>query len=280
MAVAAVSLVQMAVFYERRNSPSARWSRWVATFSAVLFITSALAHRFGMVDTVPFFWLLGVVGSLAGLGLGLAASGFSRLWNYGDRGGRDSTRGAIVALIVLAPFLVSAYRVVAYPQLNDISTDPADPPELIAAAVQPGRIPEMNVIDPIRPDEAARQETAYPAVMGRRYDAPIDRVMESVQAVLATRNWKIIDAGRTNMAPDGALAGITIEATAWSFWLAWPADVAIRVIDEGDTSFVDMRSASRFGLHDMGDNAARITSFLEELDAHVAANAAVVPPAQ
>jgi hypothetical protein len=38
-----------------------------------------------------------------------------------------------------------------------------------------------------------------------------------------------------------------------------------------------MRSASRFGQHDLGDNATRIVAFLDELDTDIAAQAGVVP---
>jgi len=34
-----------------------------------------------------------------------------------------------------------------------------------------------------------------------------------------------------------------------------------------------MRSASRYGRHDLGDNAERITAFLAELDQEIAAQA-------
>ena len=60
--------------------------------------------------------------------------------------------------------------------------------------------------------------------------------------------------------------------------LALPVDVAMRVTDEGTSTYVDMRSASRYGSHDLGDNAARIAAFLAELDAEVSALAGVLPP--
>ena len=62
------------------------------------------------------------------------AAGFFQLWTYGDRGGISAARAVIVALLVLSPFLVSAWRVYAFPRLSDISTDVSDPPPLDAAA--------------------------------------------------------------------------------------------------------------------------------------------------
>ena len=68
-----------------------------------------------------------------------------------------------------------------------------------------------------------------------------------------------------------------IEALARTAILAFPVDVSIRITDEGETSYVDMRSASRYGRHDLGDNAARIAGFLTALDAAVAGAAGPAP---
>lgn len=265
----------MPVAYERRQSGAARWSRRIATFSGVLLVTAALAHRFGLVATVPFFWVLGVVATLAVAALILAATGFSQLWNNGDRAGRNSTWAVAVALIVLAPFLLSAYRIAVYPFLNDVSSDVADPPRLLRAAAM--RTPEMNAIEPISPEQAETQLRNYPGVTGRRYDLAADRVREAVDAVLAGYGWVLVDPGRANPPNGTAAPDITIELTAYTFWLSLPVDVAIRITDEGETSYVDMRSASRYARHDFGDNAGRIETFLAELDAEIATRFAAAP---
>ena len=43
-------------------------------------------------------------------------------------------------------------------------------------------------------------------------------------------------------------------------------DVVIRVSALGSGSRVDVRSASRFGLHDFGANAKRVLALLSDLD--------------
>ena len=53
--------------------------------------------------------------------------------------------------------------------------------------------------------------------------------------------------------------------------LHFATDVSVRITDEGTTTYVDMRSAARFGYHDLGDNARRIADFLLALDAAVTA---------
>ncbi len=57
-----------------------------------------------------------------------------------------------------------------------------------------------------------------------------------------------------------------LEAVARSLLFGFKSDVVIRVVQETDRSLVDMRSSSRWGPHDLGSNAARIVSFLEDLD--------------
>lgn len=61
-------------------------------------------------------------------------------------------------------------------------------------------------------------------------------------------------------------ADASIEAVARTLVLALPADVALRIVADDDGSLVDMRSASRIGSHDLGDNARRIRAFFSDLD--------------
>jgi hypothetical protein len=60
--------------------------------------------------------------------------------------------------------------------------------------------------------------------------------------------------------------------------LAVPYDVAIRLTDEGNATYVDMRSATRFGKNDLGVDAWLIDGFLAELDKQAGTLAGVAPP--
>jgi Protein of unknown function (DUF1499) len=257
----------------RRRSSAAYWANRFASFSAVLFVVSGLGHRFGLVDTISFFWLLGVIGALALGALLLAGVGFFRLWTFGDRGGISAAFAVIIALAVLSPFAVSAWRVYEYPRLSDISTDVTDPPPLDAAAL--ARTASMNPVGPISAEDAALQTDGYPDLTGRRYPLSADRVQELAAALVLARGWTF------EKPPTPPLDGgdSYIEALARTTILAFPVDVSIRVTDEGDTCYVDMRSASRYGRHDLGDNAKRINEFLLALDAAVAGAAGTPAPA-
>jgi len=254
----------MAAYLEERRSRSAVWSWRLGSFSTVLFIVSGLGHRYALLETVPFLWVLGIVAVLAAFGLMFAAFAFPSVWNDGDIGGRDMTGGALLSVLVLLPFLLTGYRAYAYPELNDVSTDLDDPPALTVALKT--RTPAMNPVVPPSPAQARLQTQSYPDVTGRRYELPLDRTLGAVEAVLSNTNWKLYGPFRQKDNPDE----VRIEALAFTTFLAFPADVAIRLMDEGDTTYVDMRSASRFGRHDLGDNAARVRQFLNDLDAEIA----------
>jgi hypothetical protein len=262
----------MTAHIEQQTARSAGWSYGTACFSAVLFATAALSHRFGFLDTPGLIAVLALVAGLAVLALVLAAISFQRVWNRGDHGGRNLAKGVIVALLVLTPFAVFAYRGYTHPDLNDISTDALAPP--VFAHAGQARTSDMNPLMPAFSSEAARlQAENYPEVIGRRYEMPIDRVFNAVLALVEKRGWQIVESpAAALMSPE-----MTIEAVATTRVLAFPSDVALRLTDEGASTYVDMRSASRYGQRDFGDNAERIDSFLDELDAAMAAQVGVVP---
>ena len=61
-----------------------------------------------------------------------------------------------------------------------------------------------------------------------------------------------------------------IEATDTTAWFGFEDDVIIRVTDNDSERLVDIRSKSRVGQSDLGKNAARIHSFIKELDSVLA----------
>ncbi len=170
---------------------------------------------------------------------------------------------ALVALLVLSPYGVVAYLMLTEPPLQAVTTDAENPPALPTAT---GRTGSMNALLPQSPGEQRLQAQRYPLVTGRRYQLPFDETLAAVQTVLSRQGWKQVEGPDA----DAEAAGeATVGAVAPSFILDLPADVSIRVTADDDATLVDMRSASRYGRHDLGDNARRITAFLAELDQQV-----------
>lgn len=257
--------------WAQRRSSAASWSRRAATFGVVLGLVAVAAHRFRLIETLPFFWIAGLVLCLALAALLLAASAFPHIWYRGDRGGRNMTAGALVGLLLLAPFGLAAWRAYAFPALTDISTDLDDPPAMTAlAAFRP------DGANPIRSPTAENiilQQRTYPDITGRRYPIAFEQALAAVDSLLGRRGWEVI-----SPLPDGTEPEFTFEALARSPILGLPYDVAVRVTDEGNGVYVDMRSAARYGDRDLGADAALIAAFLADLDVDAGTLSGVTTP--
>jgi len=257
----------MVALLSRRTSASAVWSRRIAWFTLALLLVASIGHRFAFLGTIAYFWVLGLVVGAAFLALVLAVLGFTRLWEHGDKAGRASLAGMVVSVLVLAPFCYAAALAIAHPRLSDIATDPEDPPSLAFAAGK--RTADMNPIGRISAEQVAQQVEYYPQVTGRRYASTADRTLEGAAAAARQLGWEVVD---LPVWIDGE-PSVTMTVIAGSFLFGFPSDMAVRVLDEGESSYVDVRSASRYGLHDLGSNAARIETLLQTLDRIMAGQA-------
>ena len=244
----------------QRESRRARWAWRLASFALALLIVSGLGHRLDLVDTPSFLGLLGLVASFALLALGCSWAALARLWQVDEAGIGRAFAAALLALATLSPFAVGAVLWSSHPRLSDISTDLADPPALRHAAVSRGGW--MNPVARLDAEHAETQRVHYPAVTGRRYDQQRVTVEQAVRGIMERNGW------HPTRLPDPRMEGsaVTIEAQARTLVFGFVSEVAIRLRDVQGRTYVDMRSASRYGDHDFGDNARRITSFLERLD--------------
>jgi hypothetical protein len=63
--------------------------------------------------------------------------------------------------------------------------------------------------------------------------------------------------------------GVTLQGINRTFILGLRFDVVIRLREEAETTFVDMRVASRYGQHDLGFSAAIAEDYLKALDSEL-----------
>lgn len=80
--------------------------------------------------------------------------------------------------------------------------------------------------------------------------------------MITKRKWFIVDA----RPPQAGRREGRIEAVSRTPIMGFREDVVVRVRADGEGSRLDVRSASRYGPHDLGGNAARITRLTEEID--------------
>lgn len=260
----------MAIILRQRRSKAARWARRLSALAVVLLLTATLAHRFGYLGTEPYLATTAVVVVIVLLSLLAFAWGFRRMWVHDDHVGADLVLAAIYVAVALSPYAVLAWRGVETPALHDIATDTEDPPRLVPPATVTGW---MNPASVITPQQAQEQLEAYPQVTGRRYVIAAARLRELISGLVKERGWTVLEPFIQMPDVDGA----SIAGIARSFLVGLPSQFAIRVIDEGTSSYVDMRSASLYGRKDFGDNAMRIDRFLTDLDGLVAAEVNAAP---
>ncbi len=122
------------------------------------------------------------------------------------------------------------------------------------------KLPDPVVLEPEPSEEDAVDETPSVAIIevDDGDDLPLDPDDENLAGVEETIEPIII-----------VPVQVLLQGEARSVITGLASDVSIRLSEEAETTFVDMRSVSRFGPHDLGANAEIITAFLAALDAEL-----------
>lgn len=147
------------------------------------------------------------------------------------------------------------------PPIHDISTDLENPPVFVDIA--PLRANAPNPVEYAGSETADQQREAYPGIQTLVLTNDYERVFQAALTVVNDMGWQLV-------ASD--LAEGRIEATDTTFWFGFKDDVVIRLTREADRVHVDVRSKSRVGRSDVGKNADRIDTFLQQVRKALAAN--------
>ena len=223
----------------------------VGLVALVALPVGALGHRYGIWNLATGLALVfsGVVLATIVLVLGIATLVFVRTRRRpADRG--PALVGLAASVVVLVLMGQQYAKVASAPMTNDVATDRDDPPAFEQLAVD--RDPGANLRE-YTEEEAQAQGEGYPDLAGIRVRDGLPETLAKAVAESRALGWEVV-----NQDPDRGL----VEATATTFWFGFRDDVVIRVRREGSETVVDLRSASRVGLHDLGANAARIENFL------------------
>ncbi|MEO0543353.1 MAG: DUF1499 domain-containing protein [Pseudomonadota bacterium] len=239
---------------ERRQSLTATIALRVALFTPVFALISIVSHRAGMIDTVAFGNLIVATVALAFLSALLILIGLIRLWTFGKKGGRRLIAAIIALTFVAYPLGIAGFQFVRYPQQIDVSTNLVNPPVFRDEVAELGAGSTVIV--------AGTLPNGYPDLIGRRYNAPADTIQQTLQETGTALGWRY----QRTVGRVGADDAITLEFSASTLILALPSDIVVRMLDEGDTTLVDVRSKWRFFDHDLGANARAIERYLDALD--------------
>jgi uncharacterized protein (DUF1499 family) len=256
--------VRSRIVAEEPFARQALWSRRFALLGVAAGFAAVLSSHAGWLHPAGAVGLLGAAMALACVAILLAAIAMVVIWRTGRRGiPALLTALALAALLLGGPAFIAA-RSWRLPAIADVSTDLSDPPAFSssaqALATRGGALhaaPDARTLQ--------MQAAAYPEVRPLTLDLPPAAAYEVAQKLVKARHWRVL----ASRAPGrgGANTPGFIEAVARTPVMAFRDDVVIRITAQaGEGTRVDMRSASRFGQADLGNNAARIASFLADLD--------------
>ena len=260
------------IWQARRKTLFAPWSRRVALFALQLVLLAALLHRFASLPTPVALGAFVVAFALAILALLLTVPAFVQVWRRGDRGWGEALFAGLLALGILAWPAAYLPAYLTLPPVNDVSTDPEHPPAYVALASARAA---ARAHSPIRPatrkgTSGTQQKAAYPDLRPIEVARASEEAYAIARSVIRKLKWTIV-AER----PPGANGGVgLIEAVDRTLVLGFADDVAVRVTGDKARARIDVRSASRYGFHDLGRNAKRVRTLLSALKARIE----VAPP--
>ena len=243
----------------KERSDFARWSFKHAILSTIIAALAVLGYRFGIMNyQVALILLVGgaAMGMMAVLSSIVSIVGIITSVDTKVSGMLLALTGLILGLAVVAPFFLTVQTGYKVPRIHDITTDLQDPPKF--TVIRTLRTAAHNPLDRKIPANLTKlQQAGYPNLGSLLIDRDPNKVFEEAVALVKARGWAVVDISAKNG---------TIEATDTTKIMGFKDDVVIRVAEKENKTIVDMRSASRIGISDMGTNAARIRAFLEDLN--------------
>jgi len=188
----------------------------------------------------------------------LAAGVLSILGIVLSRGTRAPLVSGLVGLVIALGFAYVPWQwkqtLDALPYIHDISTDTDNPPQFIAAAQLRKEGDHPVAYD--GPEVADQQKSAYPDLAPLVTALPKDKVFEAARQTIQDMGLQLTGAD---------LAAGRLEASDTSFWYGFTDDLVVRVAETPQGTRVDVRSKSRVGRSDLGQNAKRVRAFLQRL---------------
>ena len=246
----------------RERGQRERIAKWItaaalglAAASLVKLASAGLGYRLGWWNVETAFTIMRSAVYLAGVTVivavaALVTAGRARSWS--------SIAGALLAAVVAAGTgaIPIAMKLAAQsvPFIHDITTDLEHPPEFVSLRAVRERTPNRAAYG--GPEVAAKQRSGYPDLAPLLIPLPPPRVFAAAEAAARELGWQIAAAD----AREGRL-----EATDTTRWFGFKDDIVVRIVPAADGSRVDVRSASRVGLSDLGVNARRVRAFLATL---------------
>jgi uncharacterized protein (DUF1499 family) len=236
------------------------WARRFAGFSLPVVALAIIIERGNLLEIVPALATFAAALAMAFIAILLALASLVSIWRRGVEGLGAAMTALAIGIAMLAYPSYLATKAMRLPMIADITTDPLDPPRFDAI----GRL-RTRLANPIAYAglyAAQQQRAAYPDIAPLDTEASLQTTYDATMTVIAKRRWQVIN----TRPPAPGRREALIEAVARTPIMGFRDDIAVRIRQTGQGSRVDVRSASRYGRHDFGTNAARVRTLLADVD--------------
>jgi uncharacterized protein (DUF1499 family) len=146
------------------------------------------------------------------------------------------------------------------PKINDVTTDTVTPPPFVELAKARG--PSANSAEYPGESFALRQAAAYPDIRPIKVNRSSEEAFELATDAVRRLEMNVVRQEAPNLETDKP--GV-LEVVDRTMILGFYDDVVIRVTGDANDARIDVRSASRYGAHDLGRNAERTRLILKEI---------------
>lgn len=229
---------------------AAIWGLRLAVLSPFVMMIAGGTYRLSFVDFGPALLAFAVATLMGLLAVLLSLIGVIGGVRGNNAHGKSATLGLVVALIVVSAPLNTVRTGAGVPMIHDITTDLEDPPTFVEVPRQRASTDNSLEIDQ---DVLAAQKAYYTGIAPTMLAMSRPDAFSLVRDTVKELGWQV-HAEKENLG--------YIEATAATPFFGFRDDVVIRLTQSAGNVRVDMRSASRVGLSDLGVNAGRISDFM------------------
>jgi hypothetical protein len=262
------------LFAEAPVSRLAIWARRIALFSLAATLIAIVIVRSGALEIVPALSTLAGALLLACLAILLAFGAGIVIWRDGVGGGRQAVTALLIGCALIAYPAYLGVKASRLPAIYDITTDPIDPPQFDAIARLRPR--DANPVTYAGLYAAEQQHAAYSDIEPDDTTATPQEAFNAAMKVIAKRKWRVVDSRPpqgpaprvidARVSQSSAVRDGIVEAIARTPILGFRDDVVVRIRPTIDGARIDVRSASRYGRHDLGTNAKRVRGLIDDID--------------
>lgn len=241
---------------------AARLAQWTAFANVMFLVISLLLLQLGIVTPYGMFIAILAVIGFAIVTLCLVLIALVNLWRVGAKAGWASIRALFMTSIILAPFALAIVLALSLPPTFDTSSNLAFPPEYPIGSR--GDVLTLPFMETILDREITIQDDRK-TIETKRFTKDFDIVRDLAIELAADLGWQ-----ETSRAGDH-FSEIRIGYTSRTWLLNLPIDVVLQISERENSVNVDMRSALRLEVPDLGYNAWKIENYFNALDERILA---------